>query len=85
MDSTVELFNMIQQWFLVLQKHLNAMEADAAIRDGKMDQILALVQTQRLIQVTNNNNASNVGEHADVGQVASGNNKQELRPEGTGG
>ncbi len=78
MDSTVELFNMIQQWFLVLQKHLNAMEVDAAARDAKIDQVLALVQTQRLIQVTNNNNASNVGEHADVGQVVSGsNNKQE--------
>ncbi len=78
MDSTVELFNMIQQWFLVLQKHLNAMEVDAAARDAKIDQILALVQTQRLIQVTNNNSASNVGERAEVGQIASGQNKQEL-------
>ncbi len=82
MDSTVELFNMIQQWFLVLQKHLNAMEVDAAARDAKIDQILALVQTQRLIQVTNTNtsgsNASNVGERAEVGQIASGQNKQEL-------
>ncbi len=85
MDSTVELFNMIQQWFLVLQKHLNAMEVDAAARDAKIDQVLALVQTQRLIQVTNNNNSANVGERAEVGQIASGQNKQEVKQELTGG
>jgi hypothetical protein len=71
MDATVEMFNMMQQWFQLTNEHLVS-------QDRKIDMLIQLMQKQTMLTVNNNNtvSAANVGDHAQAGQVAAGENQQ---------